>query len=915
MSSKAQKAQERKDFISSIINQNACEIWANEDGKILPNPKDSKNNLIPSLSQKNNNNATSEGSYNVLISDECWNRFQIKRKKNLYDVEKSTSQLTNKDEQMNTSPVAKSNVDATSSSKILELIQKKERENDTILNDTKLSALDKIKKIVGVDINDKTTNGSYGFAKKVWNPPYYSKNDVKEILKRTNENNDDAYFYSLVDKNFKSKYTQVYNQHFLKILLYAIIYKISFNYNFLKTHFIKTFRKTVITAFKEYLPDNYENIDNIFILENKLQSDPILSFLFYFGFKENTGSYNDIKQNKNRDKIFEASSEDIENHFLRFYLSLHQEPIFIYLRKKLIYYKRNSLERDSSYTSLSNSDNSNIDINEIELCRYHYSELEKKENLKQFAKDMIKSCNKFKSKQINIQDEKNMLHDIKNMILSNVINEIHSNKGRRSIDIDDYRIYQYTINNDIYYYRNLNFDNRFDYLLEVDHKHPLKSLFQKYLELQSNSINFLTLPIENISVKKLSQDGVEFVAIDAGGVRKDFFNDITQELFQKKIFIESNVKILKTKRYFLNTSFDLKDLDKEFIKSNEDSCEKLVKSSSSHSSSRSSSRSPSEIRKEKYENMIKINKFYTFLGELIIFLWLNNFKLPHMLSSFLLSRFITKHYLIQKYDDEDKPLLKNTDYIYFLTRDFHNAYKFLINQPLLHEYNISDTIELDTFTSLSKIYKNKVNNENYLEYLTKLSKYIYIQSEDFQKEKHNKLFFNAFNKKIQNISSILNEFKISLKMIENDLTKSKITNEFVKKFVQNIKLDYRGDIRHVDFGNRIKANFYEYIVNKDNFEDYFSNLLKFWSGNDEYYENQTYYILIDSDFDSQLLPSSHTCFNTIDIPCYTCEETEQLNDYKIFFDKLEVSIKNIHNADMLGGRNNKKRKVIRNKMH
>lgn len=886
--SKADIKKKYKKIVSIIQNdpnkddqeKNICNIWKNSDGKVFPG-----------LDLSKTNNSSSPGSYNVLISNACFLEKNIIREKNEYDVLKqlqsnTRSTIENNTTPKDTSPVAKGSTILESN--VQSMISKIDQKNEKILDDEKMPAMHKIKTILGIDINDRRTNHDFESLYRIWNPPYYSRRDIYEFINNTDDNEEDM-FYSPADKILLNKNKPLNNKHFFKIILYAIIYKIPFNRTFLKSNLIKKFRKTAKQAFKDINIENtpYDN------LERQLQRS--FSFLYYFD-NFNTVTYvNGKAVNKYLDEFYDKSYNDVQKYFLDFYINLHPNVKKRNMRQ-LIYNFDYSIKKDDNYESLSNSNDRIDDPALLEFkkqkypCKYQYDFLEKDENMKTFAKDMIKSCNLYQRKSIITKDTYDTLIDFKNTIKRNAINTI--------VDED-------TAN-----------DN-FGFLLEMDIRYPLKSLFDIYLE-KYPEVNILTVPLKYIIIKKKSYDGIDFIAQDVGGVRNDFFNDIANELFEKKVFVKPNVNILKTNRYFLNPQFDIKDLSAEYKRYNLESGKKssskspkTSKSPKSPSLPQSSPKSSSNIFIDEEYDEEKTNRFYTFLGELIIFLWINNFRLPHKLSSFLLSGFITKHY--KKETIEYIPMTKYSDMIYFMMRDFYNAYDLLIYQPLKLGYDIKSSINMDTFTSLTNnnVFEDKeITRENYIEYLTNLSIYIYtlnaIQDDNTLMEGYHASFFDAFNNRILKIIKAVNTLQINLGTIEDDLTKSKITNQNIKDFVDKIEIVYTGNLTHKAYGNSIKQNFYNFLMEDNN---RMSKLLKFWSGIDDYNEDdvdKSYILNIYSnntlqnpDPDSLPLPVSHTCFNTIDIPRY--------KDFNEFFKKLDISINNTYNADMAGGKINHKK--------
>ena len=820
-----------KKILSKIKNNPAlCEQWKNSNGTLFDDQKID----YP--------NATSPDSYNVLISKVC-ETFGVIREDNISSPSKSHL--------------------VSDASKTLSNKEKMKAKTKKLFENPDIKAIVKLNTLIGFVVNSQNDD---------WSPPYYSRAIIKEWISKTIENNDNTLIYSPIAKKYVDKYTSVNYKHFFKILLYGIIYKISFNHEFFNDdkYEINEFRKLVKKVFKETL----FNLDDF-------NADLYLNFRFLFYKKPN--AVNGISLSKYAADIYIASSNDAYKYSLIFMTNIHPE-----LKQKLYYEEMiNSLEKDNSYQSLPRSKKSIESIDNLEPiefqqqkypCKYNYNFLKIDKNMEQFAKDMIKTCNYYSLKnnvdvgvlETNVKN----IRKLKSMIKVYIYNQYKS----------DYNIATYG-----------------DFILEIiiDTRTPLKSLFDEYIRLMNEyNINMFFFPISKFSIKKKSHDGIDYFSQDVGGVTKDVFNDITKELFQKKIFAKPDVKILETKRYFLNPKFNLKDLKKEYKRNFKEMCDKINKPDKT-------SRSPS-LPDSEYDEATT-NQFYTFLGELIIFLFVNDFKLPYNLSSYLLSGFFKEHY-IEKSGNHYLST-EYTDYIYYMIRDFDNAYNILIHQPLKIEMGISDVshIDWDTFINIPNAKSEfEINKDNYIKYLTTLSSHLYESNEDSDKMMvYHICFFDAFGNKAIKIRKPMNIFNISLDTLDNELTQEAITEKIIHKFVVSIDiLLYENrkvqnfDYKAIKLSDTIKNNFYQYIISLRDPITYTKKLLKFWTGIDEYNETFNYKINIfpemNSNQEKKKLPVSHTCFNTIDIPLY--------DDFKDFTDKLKMSIEYMQDADMAGGR-------------
>jgi hypothetical protein len=434
-------------------------------------------------------------------------------------------------------------------------------------------------------------------------------------------------------------------------------------------------------------------------------------------------------------------------------------------------------------------------------------------------------------------------------------------------------------------------------------------------------INYILYKDEQNNFQMERQDG-----IDTGGLRRDFITALTNELFEKKIFITRD----GTNKYFLNPEFEPDENMKYIIK-------KI-----------------SGLNDTDFQTYIEddfINDFYKFLGQLLTFILVNDCGLEKPLSSYILASFCTS---------KNKGF-NNYDYISFIINDFPEEFKGLcyflqnpqkVNKELLYNYNdlylLSDvdiqiasnidncdcslTIkELDKINRRCKLFC--VTSENLDDYIRKIAKFMMTKTVlrkniDISPDKDYKKISERGEKITSLLISGIPE-DIRLELYSNNFCPW-VINSYIKNPDMNIEiiniliLNFATSMKEIidDIRNKVKKDqlkkiseiFVNFILKNENSfhkdeENYFkfiSNLLKFWSGSSSFKENEKYKIQINSNLSEEHLPQSHTCFFLIDIPNYTGTDIEI---GRKMFDKINTAIFNVEaGTGFAGGGMRRKRK-------
>ena len=447
----------------------------------------------------------------------------------------------------------------------------------------------------------------------------------------------------------------------------------------------------------------------------------------------------------------------------------------------------------------------------------------------------------------------------------------------------------------------------------------IASLFARY-SYNSRDMKFNDLGkyyVVNFTLRKESDDParpllqkytkVQQAGIDAGGLRRDFINALTSELFEKKIFITRE----GTKKYYLNPFYTP---DEEF--------QYIVMAKTGMDLSDFSS------------NPLYVKNFYKFIGLLLSFILVNDCGIEHNLSSYILSIF----------NNTTRDNLDDYDYVYFMLNDFPE-----FTTSILNLMAAPDTIEY-TCIGFNDYYDllpedKDLDKDNIQEYLILISKYmmtktIYrkgidmppgITTEDtealvFKTEHMHKYLGKGIPNVIKTYFS-----KLTLNSINSYLVTPTMSDEIVSKIIRNFTNSMNKKLRTLVNGAPIKIKiekltelFIKYVLTnpnqnptpeqKEEFFKFIDKLLKFWSGTSFYKANEEYKIQINSGLSPTHLPQSHTCFFLIDLPDYTLAPNVASDEDigQLLYNKIANAISNVEGGFGFAG-GAKKKQAKKNK--
>jgi len=424
------------------------------------------------------------------------------------------------------------------------------------------------------------------------------------------------------------------------------------------------------------------------------------------------------------------------------------------------------------------------------------------------------------------------------------------------------------------------------------------SLFMGYL--MYNDVNFMNTSKFEVDNLKLNDEGRldRSDGSDMGGLSRQMITNISNELFEMKIFIKPS----NSTKYVFNPEFKFLEEHVFFLQIY---FEKNVKK-----------RTENEIERLKYlQRMIQTDEiyieFYTFIGRLLSFFLMNSFKLPHHLSTHILNSFIYK---------QDK--IKDHDHIFYVLNDFPDISNTMLNIMKTNPEDIeSYGIE---YNDLYKIQYDKkdgdaVTSQNFEQYFIDFAKHLNIHNTipvsenrnlDIDFSQYYEKFTQGFN---NNLRKLFQKTKISHLNIDKMLTKEELNGVILNQISDNIfrnisftKITGNNNATDIEEynnkGHQYVEKYRTYIHNillntnkwfsKEEHDTFIKKMLEFWTGIDFFKPEINYKILIEINRQTGYAVS-HTCFNRVDVPLYQTE--------KQFFDKFRYAVENSYNTFTIAG--------------
>lgn len=423
--------------------------------------------------------------------------------------------------------------------------------------------------------------------------------------------------------------------------------------------------------------------------------------------------------------------------------------------------------------------------------------------------------------------------------------------------------------------------NLMDFVLKyeftnIDSKNVLGSvynLYKKHPNLQKTY--FLKNLFANFTMNR--------IFIDIGGVGPgiiiEFLRLLMEDLRKHQVFISYR----KGERYFINPHFKV-------------------------------SRSFSKLT--GIESETDILHFYEFIGRLFALFIINNFGLDFHLSHCILAHMIYKHTQIT-----------NEDYIGYAMMDFPVEYKGLIQILKKPE----DAQYIGNFNDFYYIKEtdDEINEDNYIEYLERLSKhrllkqlygYKDVTHEDTPLYMRTYDRFMSMVKGFQTIRKVLRSNKITIPMLDLLLTSKDINQDTINKLIirfneisalnvpdyvrENMIRILRDNGEHFPYDVIGKTKPNDKEAQFKIFVEFIKKLLIFWTSNHSFNESYNYNIRLIESTNPDEIPKSHTCYQQIDIPIIYA------NDFHKLYEKIVQASFYSAGFDFMGGNKKTRSKVV-----
>ena len=423
------------------------------------------------------------------------------------------------------------------------------------------------------------------------------------------------------------------------------------------------------------------------------------------------------------------------------------------------------------------------------------------------------------------------------------------------------------------------------------------SLFVRYMKYDGDMkfndnrnyyvINIDLLKDDNGVISEERQDG-----IDVGGLRRDFITALTSELFDKKIFINRD----DSDKYYLNPEFEPDEFMRYIIKNK-------------------------YRNDDNYFNDEFINDFYKFLGQLLVFVLVNDCALDKYLSSYIISSICNT----RQFTD--------IDYITFMCIDypqFFNMFFNMMKKPEEIEYigsSFNDFYLLDESSEAGEL----LTSDNIIKWLKDSARFMMTTSVlriniEIRPGRDYKEIY-AKNKRINEL--LIEGIPISLRtefsnnnfkpvIINSFIKTADINDEIINKIIDNLRTtmqslyNFRSNLQLQNlleiFINYVLKNDKEKHINQTAYHNFIIKLLKFWSGSAFFKQNERYKIQINDNLSDTHLPQSHTCFFLIDIPNYT-GTNDEIGEK--LFNKIEIAISNVESGVGLAGGGRRRYRTIK----
>ena len=623
--------------------------------------------------------------------------------------------------------------------------------------------------------------------------------------------------------------------------------------------------KINIVRTADYIAKNRYNIINCLKWVMQPNKDPITNELIYTDSPE----YNEIFEQA---LIFDNHIEpiDITPKGIKFknrLLKVQKTLIGISKLKKKTPYDVSSAERYENLTKSQICDSiNNIHVDDDKDTKYSY-----------FKNKMLKMCDKYlgEKRVCNLANIKKKINDKFIKGNKNVVTNFSYYEGSALCSL----IVDYDIRNKKLKLYDNDVQNKF-----INH---YKRIFKVY--------------IYEIVEKYGNLHSIRKRPFDAGGVSREFFTKLFEELFcdeenNKRPFILPE-KNNSSNRYYINPNFEPDENFKTVIKYINKDIQVI-----------------GDYNTEKeYEHI------YYIIGKFLGIALVNEeIGLPKQFSTYILSRFINPQKTINYYD-----------ILYYYLKDFSNSrpYMNLMNEKEKNNIDYCD-FNFNLYYIISKSLKSNpeghpITKENYIKYILQLAKHIVtknfllknVEGYDKNMKQRYELLFSGFN---SNLSAILYNNNVSIDMLDKLITNEQLDPGILIEFAEKLKISVIKFVGQQDIYNpntgatkteeekqAIIEELRIYLTNiitikRGNTTDeqhysFIKKLLQFWSGFSHYnklaeVEENGYKFFYLYGGDVRMFPMAHTCSYQLDFFGFPEDKTTAEEKETYLYEKLKFAV-------------------------
>ena len=432
-------------------------------------------------------------------------------------------------------------------------------------------------------------------------------------------------------------------------------------------------------------------------------------------------------------------------------------------------------------------------------------------------------------------------------------------------------------------------------------------------DVQNKFINHYKRIFKVFIYEIVEKDGelhsIKKIPVDAGGVSREFFTKLFEELFcdeenKKRPFILPE-KNNGSNRYYINPNFEPDENFKTVIKYLNKDMQVIG----------------------DYNTEKEYEQIYYIIGKFLGIALVNEeIGIPKQFSTYILSRFINPPKTINYYD-----------ILYYYLKDFSNSrpYMNMMNEKQKNNIDYCD-FNFNDYYIISKSLKSNpeghpITKENYIKYILQLSKHIVtknfllngIEGSDKNMKRRYESLFSGFNSEL---SAILYNNNVSIDMLDKLITNEQLDPVILIEFAEKLKISVikfvgRSDIYNPNTGatkteaekqaiiDELKIYLTNIITIKregttdEQHYSFIKKLLQFWSGFSHYnklaeVEENGYKFFYLYGGDVRMFPMAHTCSYQLDFFGFPEDKTTAEEKETYLYEKLKFAVFSARGMDI-----------------